>query len=105
MATGTKSAFGNFFNIVATPADWNGFIRPSFERVPSGKITVDQFFSFMLVPNLAISIMDCRRSLRSIFAAPPYFRLKDMDGMPRVSSILDINLAWYLRRNQISGGI
>src|ERR1700678_3603238 len=98
MATGTSSASGHFFKIVAMPPTWNDFTCPSLERVPSGNITADHLFFFILSASLIISEIDCLESLRSILAPPPYFRLKDMDGMPLVSSIFEINFAWYLRR-------
>jgi hypothetical protein len=102
---GTISAFGTFFNIVATPPMANGFNLPSFERVPSGKITVDQLFFLILSASLRISATACLLSFLSILAPPPYFRLNEMLGIPFVNSILEINLAWCFLRNQIRGGI
>src|ERR1035437_10177575 len=98
MAMGTIRASGHFFKIVAIPPAWKVFTCPSFERVPSGKIAADHLFSFIRVASLIISAMDCREFLRSILAPPPYFKLNDIEGMPLVSSILEMNFAWYLRR-------
>src|SRR5471030_1380558 len=98
MAMGTSNAFGHFFRMVATPAAWNVFTCPPLERVPSGNIIADQLFSFIRFASFIISVIDCRGSLRSILAPPPCFRLYEMDGIPFVSSIFEMNLAWYFRR-------
>src|SRR6185503_7638291 len=93
MAIGTSNASGHFFKIVAMPAAWKDLTRPFFDLVPSGNIMADHLFSFMRLASFTISVMDCRGSLRSILAPPPCFKLKEIEGIPFVSSILDINLA------------
>src|SRR5690606_24511771 len=105
IAIGTINTFGTFLIMLAIPPAENGFNSPVFARVPSGNITADQLFAFILCANLRISAIACLLSFRSILAPPPYFKLKEMLGIPFVSSILEMNLAWYFLKKKIKGGI
>src|SRR5690606_765616 len=105
IATGTIRTFGTFLIIVAIPPPENGLILADLALVPSGKMTADQFRSFMRFANFRISAIDCLLSFRSMFAPPPCLRLKEMLGIPLVSSIFEINFAWCFLRKKIKGGI
>src|SRR5690606_12204027 len=106
MAIGTINASGFFLISVAMPPMEKDFIFPVLVLVPSGKIKADQFLFFMLFARFRISAMDCFGSFRSIFAAPPYFKFKEMLGIRAfISSILEMNFPWNLLKKNIKGGM
>lgn len=94
IATGTTGSWSAAASKALAPARLNEPRLPSFDRVPSGKITADRFRAWTRLPSPAISSRAWPASPRSIRAWPPCFRLSDTDGIQRPNS----DLATYLGR-------
>lgn len=72
---GTIRTFGTFSIMVFIPVVLNFLGTPFLDRVPSGKISVDQLFFASRAACRSISLTACIGFLRSINAEPPLRRL------------------------------
>ena len=89
------------FAIVFNPFTENFLGSPVLLRVPSGKITADHLFSFILFENVINSDIACLESFLSINAAPPFLKLKEILGIPFPNSIFETNFGWCFLKNHM----